>query len=233
MPKDDGIGAATTRREDVRFLTGKGRYTDDINVNGQAHVCFLRSQVAHGRIVNLDSTVAQAIDGVIRIFTGDDFAGVGGLPCGWCVTDRFGQPMQEPPHPVLAQGKVRHVGDPVAAVIAETLDIAREAAELIDLEIEELPAVVDMESRARGQRTQGSRRVVIESLLRLGFHRGQSRGRRCGDRRRTPCDDPGADKQSPCCQRDGTTGQRSATTIQRPTSTRSTRRVRTRTSSGS
>ncbi len=146
MPKDDGIGAATTRREDVRFLTGKGRYTDDINVNGQAHVYFLRSQVAHGRIVSLDSADAQAIDGVIRIFTGDDFAGVGGLPCGWCVTDRFGQPMQEPPHPVLAQGKVRHVGDPVAAVVAETLDIAREAAELIDLEIEELPAVVDMEA---------------------------------------------------------------------------------------
>ena len=144
MPKDDGIGAATARREDVRFLTGKGRYTDDINVNGQAHVYFLRSQVAHGRIVSLDSTDAQAIDGVIRIFTGDDFADVGGLPCGWCVTDRFGQPMQEPPHPVLAQGKVRHVGDPVAAVVAETLDIAREAAELIDLEIEELPAAVDM-----------------------------------------------------------------------------------------
>ena len=150
MPKDDGIGAATKRREDVRFLTGKGRYTDDINVAGQAHVYFLRSQVAHGRIVSLDTTEAQATGGVIRIFTGDDFAGVGGLPCGWCVTDRFGQPMQEPPHPVLAQGKVRHVGDPVAAVVAETLDDAREAAELIDLEIEELPAVVDMEAALEG-----------------------------------------------------------------------------------
>ena len=146
MPKDDGIGAATKRREDVRFLTGKGRYTDDINVAGQAHVYFLRSQVAHGRIVSLDTSEAQAVGGVIRIFTGDDFSGVGGLPCGWCVTDRFGQPMQEPPHPVLAQGKVRHVGDPVAAIVAETLDDAREAAELIDLEIEELPAVVDMEA---------------------------------------------------------------------------------------
>ncbi|MDE2791336.1 MAG: xanthine dehydrogenase family protein molybdopterin-binding subunit [Paracoccaceae bacterium] len=146
MPKDDGIGAATTRREDPRFLTGKGRYTDDINVPGQAHAFFLRSQVAHGRIASLDTTAAAASDGVIRIFTGDDFAGVGGLPCGWQVTDRHGQPMQEPPHPVLAQGKVRHVGDPIAAVVAETLDQARDAAERIDVDIEELPTVTNMQS---------------------------------------------------------------------------------------
>ena len=145
------IGAATKRREDVRFLTGKGRYTDDINVNGQAHVYFLRSQVAHGRIVSLDTTEAQAADGVVRVFTGDDFAGVGGLPCGWCVHRPIRpSPMQEPPHPVLAQGKVRHVGDPVAAIVAETLEGAREAAELIDLEIEELPAVVDMGAALEG-----------------------------------------------------------------------------------
>ncbi len=144
MPKDDGIGAATTRREDVRFLTGKGRYTDDINVPGQAHVYFLRSTVAHGRIESVDTAAATAGEGVIRVFTGQDFEGVGGLPCGWQVTDRNGNPMQEPPHPVLAQGKVRHVGDPIAAVVAETLEQARDAAELIELEIEELPAVTDM-----------------------------------------------------------------------------------------
>ena len=146
MPKDSGIGASPKRREDVRFLTGRGNYTDDINLNGQAHVVFLRSDVAHGRINGLDSAAAAAMPGVIRIFTGADFEGVGGLPCGWQVTDRHGNPMQEPPHPVLAQGKVRHVGDPIAAVVAETEAQARDAAEAIEVDIEELPAVVDMKA---------------------------------------------------------------------------------------
>jgi len=82
----------------------------------------------------------------VRIFTGADFEGVGGLPCGWQVTDKNGDPMKEPAHPVLAQGKVRHVGDPVAAVVAESLEEARTAAEAIELDIEELPAVVDMKA---------------------------------------------------------------------------------------
>ncbi|WP_370269824.1 xanthine dehydrogenase family protein molybdopterin-binding subunit [Nioella sp.] len=144
MPKDHGIGASTKRREDVRFLTGKGRYTDDISLPGQAYVYFLRSDVAHGRLNKVDTSVAQNMPGVVRIFTGADFEGVGGIPCGWQVTDRHGNPMQEPPHPVLAQGKVRHVGDPIAAVVAETAAQARNAAEAIELDIEELPAVVDM-----------------------------------------------------------------------------------------
>ena len=144
MPKDHGIGAAQKRREDVRFLTGAGKYTDDINVYGQTYCHFLRSDVAHGKITSLDTSAAEAMPGVVRIFTGKDFEGIGGLPCGWQVTDKNGDPMKEPPHPVLAQGKVRHVGDPICAVIAETLDQARDAAEAIELEIEELPAVVDM-----------------------------------------------------------------------------------------
>ncbi|GAB4276444.1 MAG: xanthine dehydrogenase family protein molybdopterin-binding subunit [Pararhodobacter sp.] len=143
---DGGIGASTKRREDVRFLTGNGRYTDDINLRGQAHAFFLRSQVAHGRINRIDTTEAAAMPGVVRIFTAADFAGVGGLPCGWQVTDRHGQPMQEPKHPVLAEGKVRHVGDPIAVVVAETLDQARDAAEAIVVDIDELPAVVDMKA---------------------------------------------------------------------------------------
>ncbi len=144
MPKDHGIGASTKRREDVRFLTGKGNYTDDINVAGQAYVHFLRSDVAHGKINKLDTSVAAEMPGVLRIFTGADFEGVGGIPCGWQVTDRHGNPMQEPAHPVLAQGKTRHVGDAIAAVVAETPAQARNAAEAIELDIEELPAVVDM-----------------------------------------------------------------------------------------
>ncbi len=146
MPKDHGIGASPKRREDVRFLTGEGNYTDDINVNGQAYVHFLRSDVAHGKINGIDTSAAAAMPGVVKIFTGADFEGVGGLPCGWQITDKYGEPMQEPAHPVLAQGKVRHVGDPIAAVVAESVEQARDAAEAIEVDIEELPAVVDMKA---------------------------------------------------------------------------------------
>ncbi|MBL3572540.1 xanthine dehydrogenase family protein molybdopterin-binding subunit [Rhodovulum sulfidophilum] len=146
MPKDHGIGASSKRREDKRFLTGKGRYTDDINLPGQAHAWFVRSQVAHGRLTSVDTAAAEAMPGVLRVFTGTDFEGVGGLPCGWLITDRFGQPMQEPGHPVLARDKVRHVGDPVAVVVAETAEQARDAAEAVEVEIDELPAVLDMKA---------------------------------------------------------------------------------------
>ena len=150
MPKDHGIGASSKRREDVRFLTGAGNYTDDIDIHGQAHVHFLRSEVAHGTLKSVDVSRAEGMPGVIRIFTGDDFAEVGGLPCGWQVTDRHGEPMKEPGHPVLARGKVRHVGDPIAAIVADTLAEARNAAEAIAVDIDELPAVIDMKAAAAG-----------------------------------------------------------------------------------
>ena len=150
MPKDNGIGASSKRREDVRFLTGNGRYTDDFNINGQAHAYFLRSEIAHGALNSVDASKAEAMPGVLAVFTGKDFEGVGGLPCGWLITDRNGEPMKEPAHPVLAQGKVRHVGDPIAAVVAETLEQARDAAEAVEVEIEELPAVVDMGAALAG-----------------------------------------------------------------------------------
>ncbi|QJF51459.1 xanthine dehydrogenase family protein molybdopterin-binding subunit [Roseobacter ponti] len=146
MPKDSGIGASTKRREDVRFLTGAGNYTDDINIRGQAHVFFLRSDVAHGTLDNVDTSAAEGMPGVVKIFTGADFEAVGGMPCGWQVTDRHGDPMQEPKHPVLAHGKVRHVGEPIAAVVADTLEQARDAAESIVVDISDLPAVIDMKA---------------------------------------------------------------------------------------
>jgi len=146
MPKDGGIGASTKRREDVRFLTGNGRYTDDINLRGQAYAHILRSDVAHGSITSIDTGAAATMPGVIRIFTSADLEGVGGVPCGWQVTDRHGEPMQEPMHPVLASGKVRHVGDPIAMVVAETYAQARDAAEAIEVEIDELPPVLDMKA---------------------------------------------------------------------------------------
>ncbi|MCR9114055.1 MAG: xanthine dehydrogenase family protein molybdopterin-binding subunit [Rhodobacteraceae bacterium] len=144
MPADGGIGASPKRREDIRFLTGEGNYTDDINLPGQAHAFFLRSDVAHGKIKSLDTSTAEGMPGVLKVFTAADFESAGSIPCGWQVTDRFGEPMKEPKHPVLAEGKVRHVGDPIAVVVAETLEQARDAAEAIDVDIEELPAVVDM-----------------------------------------------------------------------------------------
>ena len=144
MPKDHGIGASSKRREDIRFLTGRGAYTDDIAIAGQAHAVFVRSQVAHGLIRSIDTRAALAMPGVLAVFTGEDFKDVGGNPAGWLINSRDGTPMREPKRPVLAHGKVRHVGDAYAAVVAETLAQARDAAEAIVADIEELAAIVDM-----------------------------------------------------------------------------------------
>ena len=142
---ETGIGASVKRLEDHRFLTGRGTYTDDINEPGQTHAYILRSPHAHATINSINTAAAAAAPGVVAIFTGADME-VGSLPCGWQVTDRMGNPMQEPPHPVLARGKVRHVGDPIAAVVAETYEQARDAAEKINVDIAELPAVIDMKA---------------------------------------------------------------------------------------
>ena len=150
MPKDGGIGASTKRREDVRFLTGRGKYTDDIVLAGQTHAVFARSEVANGRINSIDTTAAEAMPGVLAVFTGEDFAEVGGNPAGWLIHSRDGEPMKEPKRPVLAHGKVRHVGDAYAAVIAETEAQARDAVEAIEADIDELPAVVNMSKAVAG-----------------------------------------------------------------------------------
>ena len=150
MPKDGGIGASTKRREDVRFLTGRGKYTDDIVLAGQTHAVFARSDVANGRINSIDTTAAEAMPGVLAVFTGEDFAEVGGNPAGWLINSRDGEPMKEPKRPVLAHGKVRHVGDAYAAVIAETEAQARDAVEAIEADIDELPAVVNMSKAVAG-----------------------------------------------------------------------------------
>jgi len=145
-----GIGAAVKRREDARFLRGIGKYTDDINQPGQTYCYFLRSPFAHATINAIDVEQAEQAPGVIAIFTGEHFAEVGGLPCGWQVTDVHGEPMKEPKHPILAHGKARHVGDPVVAVVAETLQDAKDAAELIDIDYGEMPAVVNMTKALEG-----------------------------------------------------------------------------------
>ena len=150
MPKDQGIGARSKRREDVRFLTGAGRYTDDINVPGQTYAAFVRSEVAHGKITKIDTSDAEKMPGVVKVFTAADFDGKGGVPCGWQIHDRQGNPMLEPKHPILAEGKVRYVGDAIACVVAETLEQARDAAEAVVVDIDELPAVMDMKAAVKG-----------------------------------------------------------------------------------
>jgi carbon-monoxide dehydrogenase large subunit len=138
------IGASVVRREDYRFLTGAGQYTDDVTLPHQSYAVFVRSPHAHARIKKINTAKAKSAPGVVGIFTGDDIATakIGGLPCGWLITGTDGQPMKEPPHPVLAQGKVRYVGDHVAVVIADSQAQARDAAELVEVDYEVLPAVV-------------------------------------------------------------------------------------------
>ena len=142
-----GIGASVKRKEDFRFLTGQGTYTDDINRPGQTHAYILRSPLAHATIKSVDTAAAKAADGVLAVFTGEDMAadGVGGIPCGWGVANKDGSPMAEPAHPALAVGKVRYVGDQVAIVIAETYSQAKDAAEQIAMDLEELPALINMD----------------------------------------------------------------------------------------
>jgi len=144
------IGEAVRRKEDYRFLTGSGQYTDDINLPNQRYAAFVRSPHAHATIRRLDTASAAAMPGVVKVFTGADLAGkVNPLPCGWLITSTDGTPMKEPPHPVLAQDKVRYVGDHVALVVAETAVQARDAAEAVEVEYDVLPAVVDVRDAAQ------------------------------------------------------------------------------------
>jgi aerobic carbon-monoxide dehydrogenase large subunit len=149
--RETGIGASVRRKEDYRFITGSGNYTDDVQVPGQTYAYFLRSPHAHARIRSIDRSAAQSAPGVVAVLTGEDLAAdkVGGVPCGWLITDVNGQPMKEPAHPALAQGKVRHVGDQVAIVIAASYLQAKDAAELIEIEYDALPAVIDAREAIR------------------------------------------------------------------------------------
>ena len=151
MP-DGGFGASTKRREDIRFLTGRGKYTDDHAPAGMCHAAFARSQIAHGTIKSVGADAARGMPGVLAVYTGEDFAEVGGNPAGWLINSRDGTPMHEPKRPVLAHGKVRHVGDAYAAVVAETLEQALDAVEAIEAasKFEEHDAVVDMAAALAG-----------------------------------------------------------------------------------
>ena len=141
-----GIGAPVRRKEDQRFITGKGQYTDDINRPGQAYAVFVRSPHAHANIKRIDTAAAMKSPGCLAIYTGADIATdkVGGLICGWMIHSKDGSPMKAGAHPALAQGKVRYVGDHVAVVIGETLAQAKDAAERVTVDYDPLPAAADV-----------------------------------------------------------------------------------------
>ena len=140
------VGQSVKRVEDKRFITGKGRYVDDMALPGMTWATVVRSDVAHANIRGIDAGEASRAPGVVAVLTGADMEadGIAGLPCGWQVDFKNGDTMKEPAHPALAVSKVRHVGDAVAVVVAETREQAADAAELVEVDYEELPAVVDV-----------------------------------------------------------------------------------------
>ena len=141
-----GKSQSFKRSEDVRFLTGHGRYVDDIAPDGALHAILLRSPVAHATITTLDVSEAREAPGVHLVLTVDDLlaAGMDVRMDGAVLTNRDGSKAADPERPMLARGKLRHVGEPVALVVAETIDQARDAAELIELDYDELPAHVEL-----------------------------------------------------------------------------------------
>ncbi|HXW29321.1 MAG TPA: xanthine dehydrogenase family protein molybdopterin-binding subunit, partial [Xanthobacteraceae bacterium] len=140
-----GIGQPIKRFEDLTLITGAGRYTDDIVLANMAYAYVLRASVAHAIVKSIDASQARTMPGVLLVLTGEDVvaSGLGDIPCLAPLTNRDGSPRHNTPRPVLAIGKVRHVGEPVALVVAETLHQAHDAAEAIAAEYESLPAVVD------------------------------------------------------------------------------------------
>lgn len=142
----EGIGARVVRKEDKRFITGKGRYVDDIKLTGMTHAYFIRSPHAHAKVKGIDSSAALKMPGVVAVLTGKQLVDdkVGNLICGWAITSKDGSPMKMGAWPAMAPETVRFVGQAVAVVIAESKNLARDAAESVVVDYEELPAVADM-----------------------------------------------------------------------------------------
>ncbi|EAU41931.1 putative carbon monoxide dehydrogenase large subunit transmembrane protein [Fulvimarina pelagi HTCC2506] len=141
----EGIGAKVLRKEDRRFITGQGRYTDDMSVPGMKYAAFVRSPHAHAKITSIDASAAREMPGFIEFLDGQQLKadGIGNIICGWAVTSKDGSPMKMGAYPALADGIVRYVGQPIGIVIAETQAQARDAAEGVMIEYEELPVVVN------------------------------------------------------------------------------------------
>ncbi|WP_407186680.1 xanthine dehydrogenase family protein molybdopterin-binding subunit [Bradyrhizobium centrosematis] len=142
----EGIGARVVRKEDKRFITGKGRYVDDIKLTGMTHAHFIRSPHAHAKVKGIDASAALKMPGVVAVLTGQQIVDdkVGNLICGWAITSKDGSPMKMGAWPAMAPETVRFVGQAVAVVIAESKNLARDAAEAVVVNYEELPAVADV-----------------------------------------------------------------------------------------
>ncbi|MEY9453419.1 CO/xanthine dehydrogenase Mo-binding subunit [Bradyrhizobium ottawaense] len=144
----EGIGARVVRKEDKRFITGKGRYVDDIKLLGMTHAHFIRSPHAHAKVKGIDSSAALKMPGVVAVLTGQQIVDdkVGNLICGWAITSKDGSPMKMGAWPAMAPETVRFVGQAVAVVIADSKNLARDAAEAVVVNYEELPAVADVQA---------------------------------------------------------------------------------------
>ncbi|MBQ8104069.1 MULTISPECIES: xanthine dehydrogenase family protein molybdopterin-binding subunit [unclassified Afipia] len=148
----EGIGASVLRKEDRRFTTGKGRYVDDIKLQGMTHAHFVRSPHGHAKVKGIDSSAALKMPGVVAVLTGQQIVDdkVGNLICGWAVHSKDGTPMKMGAWPAMAPETVRFVGQAVAVVIAETKNQARDAAEAVQVDYEELPAVTNLKAAIAG-----------------------------------------------------------------------------------
>ena len=172
------IGQSVVRREDARFLTGRGQYTDDIVLPRQTFAFFLRSPHAHAKINSINTAAAAAAPGVLGIFTGEHFKAVGGLPCGWLINNIDGTPMKEPRHPILADGKARYVGDRVALIVAETYEQAKAAANLVEVDYDVLSPVIDIASASQfacRMHSQYGRPDIDTGDAKIGGHDGANR----------------------------------------------------------
>jgi carbon-monoxide dehydrogenase large subunit len=167
-----GVGQPVRRTEDPVLVSGRGRYTDDINLAGQAYAVMVRSRDAHGVIRGIDTAAAKAMPGVLAVITGDDLKAYGGLKCLLPLKGRDGSPIKYRPRLALATDKVRFVGDPVACVVAETIAQGKDAAEAVALDVEPLLAVVS--ARAAAQPGAPQLYDDIPGNIALDFHHGDA-----------------------------------------------------------
>ena len=163
----EGIGARVQRKEDKRFITGRGKYTDDMAVPGMHYAAFVRSPYAHAKITGIDVSAAKAMPGVVAVLTGEELAadGIGNIICGWTVKSRDGAPMRMGAYPPLAKETVRYVGQPFAVVVAETRLQARDASEAVQVQWQELPALIDLHEALK----EGSHQIHPEAKGNLIF----------------------------------------------------------------
>ena len=175
----EGIGASVVRKEDRRFITGKGRYVDDIKLVGMTHAHFVRSPHAHARIKSIDTSAAMKMPGVVGVLTGQQIVDdkVGNLICGWAITSKDGTGMKMGAWPAMAPETVRFVGQAVAVVIAETKNQAKDAAEAVVVNYEEIARRCRYSRRNQAGRAAAAPGSAGQRDLRLD-HRRRSRDRR-------------------------------------------------------